>query len=155
MIHLRKKEKLIGQLLMERGAVNSRQLEDALNEQKKTKEYLGSILMRRKVIQERDLLWALSEQFGIPCMSIRYCYIDWVFVKKFSPSLILDHKCFPVKGSAYSVTMAITNPLDIWSIKKAEEEAGAVDLKLVLVSEQDMRSAIDRYEQYLRKDSHA
>ncbi|MFH1753581.1 MAG: hypothetical protein ABH875_05305, partial [Candidatus Omnitrophota bacterium] len=87
----------------------------------------------------------------IPYVSIRYDYIDWAFVGKFTPELILEHKCLPLKGDEYTVTVAIINPLDVWGIKKAEEEARGFKLKLVLVSPKDMEEVVQRYKDYLQK----
>lgn len=140
----------LGEILVRRGLINNKQLKDTLKEQQRTKEFLGLILIRRDRIKEKDLLEVLSEQFNIPFISIKYKYIDWDFVRKFSPSLILDYKCFPVRKDDWSMTIAITNPLDVWVLKKAEEETRPFKLKLILVSEEDMKGAIRRYKEYMR-----
>jgi len=141
----------IGELLVEKGLITPQQLEDALEDQKRTKEFLGSVLIRRKVIEEEDLITVLSEQYKIPYVSITYDYIDWNFVSKFSSQLILEHKCMPLKVDEFTVTLAITNPLNMWGIKKAEEETRGFKLKFVLVSGKDMEEAIQRYRDYLQK----
>lgn len=145
-----RKEEQLGEILIKRGLINAEQLKDALDEQRRTKEFLGSILLKKKHIEEKNLLEALSYQFDVPVISIKYKYIDWNFVKGFSPSLILDHKCLPIYRDDWSLTVAITNPLDVWALNKAEEEARGLRLKLVLVCEGDMKEAIDRYKQYLK-----
>ncbi len=136
---------------MQKGLIDSEQLKDALNEQQKTKEFLGLILIKRDKIKEVDLLEALSEQFNLPFISIKYKYIDWDFVKRFTSSLILDYKCFPIQENGDSVTVAITNPLDAWALEKAEEETKGVKLKLVLVSREDMNDVIERYKEYVQR----
>ena len=147
---MNRKQKLFGEILIEKGIINVRQLEDALTEQRRTKKFLGSILLRKNQIKERDLLETLSEQFNISFATIKYKYIDWDFVKRFSSSLILDYKCFPLKEDDYSITVAITNPLDAWALKKAEDETRGHRLKLVLVSEEDMKEVIERYREYVQ-----
>lgn len=143
-------EKQLGKILMEKGLIGIKQLDDALAEQRRTKEFLGSVLLRKNQIKERDLLEALSEQFKIPVISIKDKYIDWNFVRRFSLSLIFEHKCLPLKSNNMSVTVAITNPLDAWMLKKAEEETMGLKLKFVLVSEEEMREVLERYQKYLR-----
>ena len=147
---MEKPKKQLGEILIEKSLIGPEQLKDALTEQRRTKEFLGSILLKKKYIAEKDLLKALSDQFGIPVVKIKDKYIDWNFVRRFSPSLILENKCLPIKGDDVSVTVAITNPLDAWAIKKAEDETKGFILKLVLVSEEDMSDAIERYQQYVR-----
>lgn len=147
---MEKTQKQLGKILIEKGLIGPEQLEDALLEQRRTKEFLGSILLRRNQIKERDLFEALSEQFAIPIITLNDKYIDWNFVGRFSPSLILEHKCLPLGREDLVVTVAITNPLNVWALKRVEEETKGFTLKLVLVSDGDMRDVIKRYKQYMR-----
>jgi len=148
-----KSQKRLGELLIEKGRITQQQLSNALAEQSRTKEFLGAILLKNKQITEKDLLEALSEQFDIPVVSLKNKYIDWNLVKIFSPSLILDYRCFPVDKDSRSVTFAIANPLDVWVLKKAEEEARGLALKLVLASRGDIDEAVQRYRQYMIKEN--
>ncbi|MFH1640632.1 MAG: hypothetical protein ABIA66_01575 [Candidatus Omnitrophota bacterium] len=143
-------QKLLGEILIEKGIINSEQLKSALEEQKTRKEFLGTILIRKDYIKEEDLLQALSVQFKAPFVRLKNKYIDWSLVKQFSSSLILDYKCFPVEKNDLAVTIAITNPLDVWAMQKCEEEVRPLRLKLVLTTQEDIKEATDRYQQYLR-----
>jgi type IV pilus assembly protein PilB len=147
-----KKQKRLGEILIDKGLINSEQLKYALEEQKRTKEFLGAILLKNSQIKEKDLLEALSEQFNIPLASLKNKYIDWNLVKRFSSSLILDYKCFPIEEDGRSVTFAINNPLDVWAFKKSEEEARGFLTKYVLVTQEDMQDLIQRYQQYMRSN---
>ena len=146
-------QKKLGEILMDKGLITSVQLKAALDEQRKTNEFLGKILLKNNQLKEKDLLEAISEQFNIPYVSLKYKYIDWQIAKQFSSALILDYKCFPIAKDEWSVTVAITNPLDVWAIKKAEEEARGLKLKLVLVSEGDMKEVIQRYQQHIESST--
>lgn len=143
-------QKLLGEILIEKGIINSEQLKVALEEQRESKEFLGTILIRKNQIKEEDLLQSLSEQFNVPFVRFKNKYLDWKLVKQFSSSLILDYGCFPVDKDDLTVTIAITNPLDMWALKKCEEEARPLRLKLVLATQSDIQEAIERYKQYLR-----
>ncbi|MCX5702224.1 MAG: hypothetical protein NTW64_04525 [Candidatus Omnitrophica bacterium] len=143
-------QKLLGEILIEKGIINSEQLKAALEEQRTSKEFLGTILIRKTQIKEEDLLQALSEQFNVPFVRLKNKYLDWKLMKQFSPSLILDYRCFPVEKDDLTVTIAITNPLDMWALQKCEEEARPMRLKLVLATQSDIQEAIERYQQYMR-----
>ena len=145
-------QKRLGEILIAKGLISAEQLEKAIREQGRTNEFLGAILLKKGLLQEKHLLQALSEQFNIPLVSLKSKYIDWNMVKRFHSSLILDYKCLPLEKDDWSITMAITNPLDVWAIKRAEEETAGFKLKLVLVSSGDMDDAISRYRQYMRGD---
>lgn len=143
----------MGEILINKGLITGEQLTEALDEQRKTNEFLGKIFLKKNQLKEKDLLEAISEQFNIPYVSLKYKYIDWQLAKQFSLTLILDYKCFPIAKDDWSLTVAITNPLDVWAIKRAEEEARGLKLKLVLVSEGDMKEVIQRYQQHIRSST--
>lgn len=146
------KQKRLGEILIEKCLLTQEQLTDALDEQKRTGEFLGEILLKRTSIRESDLLKSLSEQFNITFIDLRNKDINRELVKEFSSSLILDHKCFPLEKSGRTLTMAIINPLDVEALKKAEDESKGVDLKIVLVSKEDMQEFIKKYQQYMKED---
>jgi type IV pilus assembly protein PilB len=146
------RQKFTGEILVEKRLIDRDQLAWALGEQEVTREFLGAILLKKKWVEERDLMLALSEHFNMPLVDLKNRYIDWEIVKHFSPSLIRDHHYFPFERDERSVTMAVTNPLDAWSLKMAEEEARGLVLKLALTSPADMEDAIKRYQLYIQKN---
>ncbi len=142
--------KKLGEILIEKGLVSQEQLDAALIQQRRTKEFLGKILVKTGAIKEKDLLETLSTQFNIPFISAKSKYINWEFVKTFSASLMVDYGCFPLERDDWSVTIAITNPLDAWALAEAEKQAGGLRLKVVLISSGEMAQLIQRYQQYMR-----
>ena len=145
-------KKLIGELLLGKGMITLEQLKEALERQQRTKEFLGQILLENKQIKEKDLLEVLSEQFNISCVELKDKYIHWDLIKRFSPSLILDYKCIPLDSDDNSVTVAISNPMDAWTLSEAEREVSPLELKLVLTSAGDIEEVIRRYKQYMKAE---
>jgi hypothetical protein len=145
----RKREQL-GEILIHKRLIREEDLKAALKEQKRTREFLGKILLKNGYIKETDLLKALSEQLNISVFNLKDKYIDWHLLEQFSPSLVLDHRCIPIKKDDWSITVGVNNPMDAWVIKKAEEETVGLKLKLVLISEEDINEAIRRYKEYLK-----
>lgn len=146
-----KEKKLLGEILIEKGLLTAEQLAMALEEQSATKELLGAIVVRKGFVKQKDLLAALSERFNLPLVELKSKRIDWEMFKYFSSSLIFDYHCVPVERDERSVTMAISNPLDAWTIKRAEEEAKGFELKLALASQEDIDDAIKRYQAYMQQ----
>jgi len=144
--------KPLGEILKEKKMITEEKLQEALKESKEKKEFLGQVLIRKGFISEDDLLKALAEQFSLKVVSLKYKYINVNLLKRFSPTLIFDHYCLPLEEDENSVTFAITNPLDIWTIKKAEEEAGNLKAKFVLSSLEDIKEVILRCKEYLKKE---
>ena len=119
------------------------------DEQQTTKELLGALLVRRKLVKEKDLLTALSERFNLPLVELKNRNIDWEVFRYFSSSLIFDYHCVPFEHDGHSVTMAISNPLDAWTVKRAEEEAKGLILKMALTSQEDIEETIKQYQAYM------
>ena len=146
-----KEKKLLGEILIEKGLLTEEQLAKALEEQVSTKELLGVILVRKGFVKQKDLLVALSERFNLPLVDLNAMRIDWDMLKYFSSSLVFDYHCIPFARDERSVTMAISNPLEAWAIKRAEEEAKGYELKLALASREDIDDAIKRYQTYMQQ----
>lgn len=135
--------KRLGEILIERRLVTEEQLRECLDQQKLTKEYLGSILINKKIVKEEDLMKALSAQFNIPYISLKTQYIDWGVCSKFSYVVRSQDKALPIRQDDLSVTVAISDPLDVLSISKFEELAKPKRLKLVLVSHSELKEFIN------------
>jgi len=140
----------LGEFLTGKGLISDEELKNALKVQAVTKELLGAIVVKSGYISARKLLHALSEHFGIPLVRLKDRYIKWDIVTKFSATLILEHRFFPIESDGISVTVAVTNPLDVWGLKKLNEEANDLTPNIVLVSEEDMDEAIRRYRAFIR-----
>lgn len=144
-------KKLLGEILIEKGLLTPERLALALGEQVTTKELLGTIVVRKGWVKEKDLLAALSERFNMPLVDLKDRQIDWSITAEFSSALIFDYRCVPFKRDERSVTMAINNPLDAWTIKRAEEEAKGLILELALTSREDIDDAVSQYQRYIQK----
>jgi type IV pilus assembly protein PilB len=144
-------QKKLGEILISKGLITSVQLTMALAQQSVSKEYLGRILIKNGVITEHNLMMVLSEQFAIPIVQLKPKDVDWEFVRTFSPSMVLDHRCLPLRRDEWTVTVAITNPLDMWVMKLADDCCRGLKLKLVLVSEAEMDNATYVFKQYLKQ----
>jgi hypothetical protein len=141
--------KRLGEILIEKKLITEAQLHDVLLEQKIGDGFLGRLLVDKGLITNQDLMVALSEQFAIPIMDIKNYNIDMELARKFSTSLILNHKCFPLKEGEYRVTVAIINPLDAAAISKIEEEVYPRKVNFVLVLEEDMDKIVQNYRRYI------
>ena len=145
---MERSNKQIGEILVEKGLITQAQLNDALIEQKMTKDFLGSILLKRNLISEEDFIKALSEQFNIPYVKIDKIDVNIAVAMKFSPTYILDNKCVPIQEDDYSVTVAISNPLNAQIFSEMEKEANMRNIKLVLICAKDMNWLVQFYQQY-------
>ncbi len=143
-------QKGLGEILIEEKLLTKEQLAIALAEQKKTNDFLGVILERLGFVKKYDILKAVALQRDMPFRTIGMSYLDWGLVSSFQTSLILEHKCFPLSEDEATITMAITDPLDMWVMQKAQEEARGKKVMFVVTTLEDMELAIKRYRQFLK-----
>lgn len=146
-----KSVKKIGEILVEKGMISEAQLLDALTEQRLSDKFLGVILKDKGLITDKELIDALSVQFGIPVVDLKEEHIDMELARKYSSSLVIDHKCFPFKQDEFNVTVAIVNPLNAIAISKIEEESSPRKVSLVLVNESDLNELIKNYRMYINQ----
>jgi type IV pilus assembly protein PilB len=139
----------LGEILVKKGWVTSGVVDEALAKQKRTREFLGEILLRDKKVSEEQLAMALSEQSGLPFIRLADFSIDWPLTLRFSASLILEKKCFPLRADAGEITFAITNALDAWTLSEIENECRGYRLRLALVTPKDMNELMTRYREYV------
>ena len=140
------------QRFLEKGFISEAQLADALSEQKLNNIFLGEILTRKGALSKEHFLEALSLQFDIPMVNLKQQNIDPELAGKFSSSLVVDHKCFPLFKQQDSITVAIVNPLDAVGLSKIEEEAQGSKVNLVLASEEDLEELLKKYRQQISQN---
>jgi hypothetical protein len=62
----RRRRRLLGQMMVEKGLITPRQLEQALRTQRGIDERLGRIIVELGYVSELDMFRTLSEQDGLP-----------------------------------------------------------------------------------------
>ncbi|OGX17024.1 MAG: hypothetical protein A3K83_02845 [Omnitrophica WOR_2 bacterium RBG_13_44_8b] len=136
--------KLLGEILLEKGILTRENLEKAVNEQKRTGEYIGSLLIRMGYIAEKELLGVLSEQFGIPYQSIKDTSIEDKIISSVPAKYAWHYKFMPLKIKGNVLTIAISNPMDMWLVEDIKLHLG-FDVEIVLASEHEIRESLRKY----------
>ena len=141
--------KRLGELLMEQRLIISGQLEQALREQRSSKELLGAILVRLGFIKAEALLKVLSEQFGIPLEHVSIERVDWSVAQQLPSSLLSGSTCFPIRADETSITVAIADPLNAWALSDIQRFAGIRKVKAVLVLPEELQLLFQTHQQRL------
>ena len=136
----------LGEILLSRKLISDKDLKDALEEQKTTKEFLGQILIRRGVISEKEMLTALSEQLDLAYLNYSQLEIDWNVADKFPKEMIVKNRCFPLTEKDGLLTLTVNNPLDANSISECARRMPGCKMKVVLITLRDMDQLIEFYE---------
>ncbi len=108
------KRSLLGQFLLNQGAVAQEQLDAALDEQKRTKELLGQILLRKGYISdEQVILTCLSDQLHIETISLKQITPDANALARLPAKAANYYKVFPINMSNGVLKVAVHDPLDL------------------------------------------
>lgn len=142
---MKRRGKYLGEILLEKGLITEKELQTVIEEQLRNKKFLGMMLVEKGIITEDDLLKTLADQFDVEPVQLKDVKIDWEGALEFPSALISDHKCFPLSGDDETLTLAITNPLDVLVVDSAEKEVAPRKLKVVLIKMSDMDEVVKEY----------
>ncbi|MEW6096997.1 MAG: ATPase, T2SS/T4P/T4SS family [bacterium] len=142
----RKRRYFLGEMLVETKAITQKQLDEALELQSKTGERLGNILRNLGYVSEDDLLETLSQQLGIPRISFADIEEISPEVLKLIPEFIIRrHNLIPILLKENTLTIAMSDPLDIFAIDDVLLFIGDYQINPVIAFEDEIRKTIDRY----------
>ncbi len=134
----------IGDILVEKGVITPEQLKLAVAEQQKTGEFLGQVLMKMKFVGERRILQTLAEQQGISFVDLKDIKISDEAVKAVLPKFVWHYKVMPVNIANNILTVAVSDPFDMWPIDDLETHLG-YKVEKILATPTDISEAIKKY----------
>ncbi len=105
-------------MLIKSGIIDERQLAEALEIQKTTNKRLGEILVELGYLNSRDLIWILSEQASIPFVDLKPEILDSNLIRSFPEKLLYDYCMIPLYEIENKLYVAIGNPTDTEGIEK-------------------------------------
>ncbi len=134
----------LGEILVEKGVITAKELELAVSQQQKTKKLLGQILVEMGLITEKKLLQVLAEQQGVAFVELKNIKIDEKVLKAVPAKFVWHYKIMPVSIEENILTIAISNPFEVWPIDDLESHLG-LRVEKVLATSEDIFSAIKKY----------
>lgn len=134
----------LGDILVEKGIITPQELKMAIDEQQRTGEILGQVLVKMGFVTEKEMLQALAEQQGIPFLDLKDVKIDENVIKKVPAKFATHYKIMPLNMEENVLTIAISNPFDMWPIDDLETHLG-FRVERTLATTQDILEAIGRY----------
>lgn len=137
-------KKRIGEILIEEGVLNSKDLQKALEVQQKEGGLIGRILIRMGLITEEDLVFALSKQLAIPFIRLSSYDVNRAALRWLTREMALRHLIFPFEESEYDVSFAVSDPLDLEAMGALEKKVPR-RVQLFLATVSDIQQAIELY----------
>jgi type IV pilus assembly protein PilB len=130
------RERAIGEILLARGAVTERHVDDALNEQSvRPGERLGDILVGMGACPRRAVLEALAHQVGVPYVDLDARLADPTVLDLVPRELRERHLVHPMFLVEGRLTLAMVEPTNVFAIEEVGQAAGAEVLPVLASAE--------------------
>lgn len=106
----------IGNLLVKAGVINQEQLDRALAIQTKNGELIGKILVKEGFINTKSLYEFLEKQMGVKFVDLDSTEFDEEAIDLVSYNIARMHKLIPIVKSGTTLKVAMSDPMNIFSI---------------------------------------
>jgi type IV pilus assembly protein PilB len=136
--------KRIGEILMERGVINAKQLEQALLLQKEQGGLLGQILVKIGAVTEQEVALALTAQYGFPYLPLDSYEIDVAVVKSIPEHVSRQYCLIPIDKIGNAMTVAMADPSNMQAIEDIEMLTSCV-VQAFVSTPSDIQKTLDRY----------
>ena len=132
----------IGEILIQKKLISWEQLEDALEEQRKTKEFTGQILIRKRYISELLFYKALADQHQIRYVDLKHTKINPKAVAAVPKSVAEKYNIMPIEIVQKALVVGVGNPLNLWPESELKELTGFPEIRTVLCLPDDIKQTI-------------
>jgi type IV pilus assembly protein PilB len=139
----------LGELLVTFSVITQEQLQTALEEQKKTGVRLGEAIRTLGYVSEETMIEFLGRQLNIPHVDLEKIVPDKATINLVPESLARRHKAMPISRVGKMMTLAMSDPLDVFAIDDIGSISGC-EINPVVSAERSILKAIDKY--YWLKD---
>lgn len=134
----------IGEILIQKKLIDWKQLEDALNEQKRTHEFVGEVLVRKQYIPKFLFYKALAERHAMPFADLSHVFIDLCAVERVPKSIAVKYGFIPIEIREGAMIIGIGDPRAVLPEAEIAELAGVASIKTVLCSPGAVAVAIEK-----------
>ena len=133
----------LGDLLIRRGVINQAQLEDALVEQRRSghTKLLGEVLVALGFATTEDVMETLAEGYGVPFARISARVADPRVTEALPRDFIESHCVLPLFKVDDVLTVAVTEPANLFLIEEIERITG-LKAQIVAATSADIRATL-------------
>ena len=136
--------KQLGELLVERGIIDQRQLEKALAAQREKGGLIGEILVDMGFAKEEDIAQSLTAQYGFPYLPLGNYEINADVISIVPARVARQYVLIPIDKIGTNLTLAMSNPLNIQAIEDVELLTSC-NIQTFVSTSSDIRKAIEKY----------
>ena len=133
------REKKIGEILIERGYVNSQQLQEALAAQKVTGETIGEVFMRKGWITQQVLDTVMVVP-GVRVFDMNSFVVDPEAIELLPVDIASMHKVVPIVKKGMTLVVGMVDPTNASIVSELTRVTG-LRIEAILADEVDIRNA--------------
>ncbi len=135
----------LGDMLVKAQLITEAQLEEALKTQRREGGKLGSIVVRSGFCSDQDIVSFLGMQYGVPAADLdQWPPIESSVIALVPADLANKHKVLPLQRSGNVLTLAMSDPTDIFAMDDVRFHTG-YNIDPVVSSEMGLVRAIEKY----------
>jgi len=138
------KRKRMGEILIDGGVINERQLEDALARQKGLGMKLGEALIHMGYVKEDDILLTMKQQLNIQIIDINRMVVAEEVLRLLPESVARKYEVVPVDVNNNRLIVAINDPTNYFALDDIRLAVGML-IRPVLARRSDIIRSIDRH----------
>jgi len=132
-------------MLVKAQLITDSQLEEAIKVQRREGGKLGSIVVRQGFCSDQDIVSFLGMQYGVPAADLdQWPAIEAGVIALVPAELANKHKVLPLQRSGNVLTLAMSDPTDIFAMDDVRFHTG-YNIDPVVSSEMGLIRAIERY----------
>jgi type IV pilus assembly protein PilB len=140
----RSMRKFLGEILIEMEAVTDAQVKAALGKQMQNdKRPIGEILVEMEACSPEDVARALAEQFDMRFYDLETIDIPMKVMELIPQELAKEKKVCPVSLSGRTLSVAMTNPLDLEVVDTLRFSTGLA-IEVAVASERQIKAALEK-----------
>jgi type IV pilus assembly protein PilB len=138
-------KKRLGDILVDVGIISTKQLQTALDIQKRGGGKLGEILSQLGLVSEEVMLAFIGKQCGASYISLsEFGDIPADVLRAIHESIVRRQTLIPIAKENNMLTVAMADPFDIIALDDIKAVSG-FDVQAVIASEPEIKAAINKY----------
>jgi hypothetical protein len=132
----------IGEILIQKKLIDWKQLDEALSEQKRTREFVGEVLVRKQYVPRFLLYKALAERHAMPFTDLSHIRIDPSAVERLPESVAEKYHIIPIEIQDHTLVVGISDPTAVLPHSEIAMLAGVRKVHSVLCTPEAVKTAI-------------
>jgi type IV pilus assembly protein PilB len=140
------KKLLLGQLLVNQGAINEEQLDEALNAQKTSSagKLLGEVLQELGYCTDEQIVEAMAEDYGLPFARVSAHLADPKVLEILSTEFLEENVVLPLFKIRDELTLAVSEPSNVYLFDEVTRLTGC-QLHVVCATAKDIRDTLETH----------